>query len=75
MTLQEFPVVRKVALVAEILGAPLTIAHHIEPQIPMPVPVSLAMDGSVFLPVVSDEELEHLRQKKIEPGRHSRRNR
>jgi len=62
MTLQDFPVVRKGVVVAELLGAPLTIVHNVEPQ--MPAQAVIAADGAMFLPLVPATEKAKARERR-----------
>lgn len=64
MNADGFPVVRKGALYAQALGAPLTIIHNVLPQATMPVSLAVAADGSIFYPVLSEKELAHLLQQR-----------
>ncbi|MFH1553758.1 MAG: universal stress protein, partial [Pseudomonadota bacterium] len=62
MTLREFPVLRKGAVVAERLGAPLTVVHNLEPQVSPPA--MIAADGTAFLPVMPLAERAKVRTRR-----------
>jgi nucleotide-binding universal stress UspA family protein len=58
MSMKRFTVLRKGAEVAEVIGAPLTVVHNVEPRVY--ATAALAGDGTVFLPMTGRVDPEQV---------------